>query len=140
LKPYSQDIRVRVIQSYENGEGSQRQLARRYNVSLSFVQQLLKRYRETGDIVPQKQVKPVKPKVDETSLRLILEMIDRDPNLPLSRLCEQLAMERQLLVSRATMWRTIRKHRPYRASLKMHPRRSSSLTNLYPLSNMDHVD
>jgi transposase len=140
LKPYSHDIRVRVVQSYENGEGSQRQVARRYNVSLSFVQQLIKRYRETGDIVPQKQTKIIKPKVDESSLRLILELIDRDPDLPLSRLCEQLAMERQLLVSRATMWRTIRKHRPYRASSKINARRSSSLTNLYALSNLDHAD
>lgn len=126
MRPYSEDIRVRVVQSYENGEGSQRELARRYNVSLSFVQGLLKRYRQTGNIVPRKYSHRVESKVDENSLQMILDMVERDPRLPLSQLCERLAQERHIQISRATMWRTLRKHRPHRTSVRLSMRRSSS--------------
>lgn len=134
MKPYSEDIRVRVIQSYENGEGSQRQLAQRYNVSLSFVHELLKRYRQTGNIVPRKYIKKVDTKVDDNSLQLILNLVDNDPQLPLSRLCERLAQERQLHISRATMWRTLRKHRPYKSMLRLATRNLPSRTSLAPPS------
>lgn len=134
MKAYSHDIRVRVIQSYENGEGSQRQLARRYNVSLSFVQELLKRYRETGNILPRKYSNKVGSKVDGNSLQLILDLVDNDPELPLSRLCERLAQERQLYISRATMWRTLRKYRPRKATLRVVARNSSVSTSVSPAS------
>ncbi len=131
MRPYSHDIRVRVVQSYQNGEGSQRQLARRYNVSLSFVQQLLKRYRETGNIVPRQYNNKTASKIDHNSLQLILDLVDSDPQLPLSQLCERLAQERQLFISRATMWRTIRKHRPRKATLRIaHSNSSAVRTNL----------
>ena len=117
MRPYSYDIRIRVIQALGNGEGSQRQIARRYNVSLTFVQDLLKRYRETGNIIPRRYTGGHHSKIDHNSLQLILTLVDRDPFLPLSRLCERLARERQLRISRATMWRTLRKYRPNRAVL-----------------------
>jgi len=112
VRPYSYDIRIRVVQACRNGEGSQRQIARRYNVSLTFVQDLLKRYRETGNIIPRRYTGGHHSKIDDVSLQLILTLVDHDPLLPLSRLCERLAHERQLRISRATMWRTLRKHRP----------------------------
>lgn len=130
MKPYSEDIRVRVVKSYENGEGSQRELARRYNVSLSFVQGLLKRYRQTGNIVPLKYSHRVESKVDQNSLQMILEMVEQNPQLPLSQLCERLAQERNLQISKATMWRTLRKHRPHKTSIRVTMRNSTSHSNI----------
>ena len=46
--PYSIDLRQRVIDAYKAKEGSQRQLAERFKVSLSFVKRLICRYRDTG--------------------------------------------------------------------------------------------
>ena len=48
--PYSTDLRQRVIDAYKAKEGSQRQLADRFKVSLSFVQRLVRRYRHTGKV------------------------------------------------------------------------------------------
>ena len=133
MKPYSQDIRVRVIRSYENGEGSQRALARRYNVSLSFVQNLIKRYRQTGDTIPREYHHRVGSKIDARSLQLILDLVDGNPQLPLSQLCEHLAQQRHLHISRATMWRTLRKHRPQKAALRVTlTTNSSSPTTVSP--------
>jgi transposase len=47
---YSQDLRKRVIATVERGEGSLRQIARRFLVSLSFVTRLLHHYRTTGSL------------------------------------------------------------------------------------------
>jgi transposase len=48
--PYSTDLRQRVVDGYKAKEGSQRQLADRFKVSLSFVQRLIRRYRNTGKV------------------------------------------------------------------------------------------
>lgn len=114
MRPYSEDIRTRVIRAYQNREGSQRQIASRFNVSLGFVRTLLKRYRDTGNFAPKAHVGP-KSKIDRKSLQLILYMADANPSFPLSRLCEQLEREGEQRISRSTMWRVVKKHRPDRA-------------------------
>jgi transposase len=111
MRPYSKDIRLRVIHSYENHEGSQRQIAERFQVSLSFVRDLLRRFRQTGSIAPKEYRGRTTTKIDEESLQLLLRCLDQDPGLPLSYLCARLVQERQLRISRTTLWRTIQKHR-----------------------------
>ena len=50
MKPYSYDLRQKVINAHNNKEGSQGELAKRFSVSLSFVQSLLRRYRNNGTV------------------------------------------------------------------------------------------
>ncbi|MBW4592880.1 MAG: hypothetical protein KME46_08140 [Brasilonema angustatum HA4187-MV1] len=45
MKTYSTELRQKIIDAYNNEEGSQRQLAKRFSVSLSFVQSVLRRFR-----------------------------------------------------------------------------------------------
>ncbi len=40
MRAYSTDLRQKVIDAYENQEGSQRNLAKRFSVSLTFIQKL----------------------------------------------------------------------------------------------------
>jgi transposase len=47
---YSEDLRRRVVEAWEGKEGSQRHLAQRFKVSLSFVRNLLRHYRINGQI------------------------------------------------------------------------------------------
>jgi transposase len=53
MKPYSMDLRQRVVEAYENGEGAQKELAEAFGVSLSWVEKLLCRWRQTGTVSPQ---------------------------------------------------------------------------------------
>ena len=53
MKPYSLDLRQKIIDIHEREGFSQRGLAKRFGVALSFIQKLLKRYRETGSLSPQ---------------------------------------------------------------------------------------
>jgi len=53
MTPYSQDLRQRILETIQRREGSLRQIAQRFLVSLSFVVRLLQTYRRTGSIQPQ---------------------------------------------------------------------------------------
>lgn len=55
MKPLSLDLRQRIINAYERGEGSQAHLAERFSVSLSTVERLLRQWRSTGSLDPQRQ-------------------------------------------------------------------------------------
>jgi hypothetical protein len=79
VRPYSHDIRIRVLHAYQHAEQSQRQIARRFNVSLSFVRDLIRRYRETGSIAPRKYPGRPNSKIDKDSLDLILALAADDP-------------------------------------------------------------
>ncbi|MBE9038548.1 IS630 family transposase, partial [aff. Roholtiella sp. LEGE 12411] len=53
MKPYSLDLRQKIVDAYTCGDISQRKLAKNFGVTLSFVQNLLKRDRELGTICPK---------------------------------------------------------------------------------------
>ncbi len=53
MKPYCVDLRQKIIDAYKQQDGSQRQLAKRFRVSLSFIENLLKRYRTDGTVEPR---------------------------------------------------------------------------------------
>jgi len=52
MRAYSLDLRQRIVEAYQRGEGSQAQLAQRFAVSDSFIEKLLHRLRTTGSIAP----------------------------------------------------------------------------------------
>src|SRR4051812_50131254 len=51
--PYSQDLRKRILETVRRGDGSLRQIARRFLVSVSFVTRLLRLHRGTGSLEPK---------------------------------------------------------------------------------------
>ncbi len=53
MKPYSLDLRQKVIDAYEAKEDSQRGLAKRFKIGFSTVQRLLKRYHAGEGIAPK---------------------------------------------------------------------------------------
>lgn len=53
MRPYSNDPRERVAAAVDHREGSQRQIARTFRVSLSFVARLLQRRRDAGTLDPE---------------------------------------------------------------------------------------
>jgi transposase-like protein len=47
-RAYSDDLRRRILQAYEQGEGSEARLAQRFPVSLSYVKKIRRQLRHTG--------------------------------------------------------------------------------------------
>ena len=56
MRPYSMDLRERVAAAVDDGEGSLREIARLFRVSLSFVSRLLRRRLDTGNLAPRRTV------------------------------------------------------------------------------------
>ena len=53
MKAYSLDLRQKIVDAYLEGKISQRLLAKQFRVALSFIEKLLKQYRETESIAPK---------------------------------------------------------------------------------------
>lgn len=105
MKAYSLDLRQKVIDAYNRKEGSQRQLAKRFSVSLSFVQDLLKRYREDGTIEPRAHGGGGTAKLNREQVALVATLIAEDNDAIMVELCERLEQRIGVRVSRATMGR-----------------------------------
>ncbi len=107
MKAYSLDLRQKIVDAYNNKEGSYRQLAKRFRVSLSFVQTLLKRYRETGKLEPKPHAGGQSPKLSPEQSALIPKLVAEDNAATLEQLCERLEQRTGIKVSRATMGRLV---------------------------------
>jgi transposase len=53
MRPYSQDLRQRILDTIQRGDGSVRQIAGRFLVSVSFVTRLLRLHRSTDSLEPR---------------------------------------------------------------------------------------
>jgi transposase len=107
MRPYSRDLRLRVVQAYENPAGSMRQLAARFRLSLSCVRDLLTRYRTTGDVAPKPHGGGSPAKLDTTGLEALKTLVHATPEATLQELGPQLSTPQQVTVSPATISRAL---------------------------------
>lgn len=105
MKPYSVDFRQKIIEVYEQENISIRNLAQRFKVAKSFIQKLLKQYRESGDINPQVQGGQPPIKIQREQLITLIEIIESNNDATLEELCELLKEKTGITVSRSTMGR-----------------------------------
>lgn len=106
---YSGDLRSRVIAAWEAKEGSQRHLAQRFKVSLSFVRNLLRHYRQNGEIEAKQRGGYQKPTIQNEHLSLIRSLVEEKNDLLLRELCDRFAESTQIRVSITTMHRAVEK-------------------------------
>ena len=109
MKPYSEDLRQKIIDAYMKGQESIRQLAQRFKVSRSFVQKLLKRYQQTGTVDPKPHRGGRSPKLNSEQMNLVAELVKQNNNATLQELCDMLESKTGVQVSRSTMSRIVRK-------------------------------
>jgi transposase len=103
--PYSKDLRERVAAAVDHGEGSQREIARRFRVSLTFVFRLLRRRREAGTLDPKPHGGCPPPALGPDELRRLEELIREKPDATL----EQLRQRGGFRCSLTTLWRALRR-------------------------------
>src|SRR3712207_6656871 len=109
MKPYSIDLRQKIVDAYSNQEGSYRRLAQRFRVSFSFVKRLLKRYKDTGKIEAKPHGGGQRSKLEPKQLEIVGQLVQEDNDAILEELCESFYQKTQLRVSRATMGRIVEK-------------------------------
>src|SRR3954470_4546247 len=125
MRPYSNDFRLKVVRAYERGEGSQRDLARLFEVSLSFIQELLQRYRQKGSVAPKPHGGGNPGKI-EPYLRVVEHLHQQHPDASLAERCERLAAMTPVHVGRTTMHRAL-KHLGFTREKRRFTRRSRTL-------------
>jgi transposase len=82
---YSSDLRRRVIETYIAKEGSQRQLAQRFKVSLTFVRNLLRHYRQTGKVEAKRRGGDMEPLIAAEHKRRSASIERRTIRMPYSK-------------------------------------------------------
>ena len=105
MKAYSLDFRQKIIHVYENEGISQRQIAKRFCVALSFIQKLLKQYRTTGLIAAKPFAGGVKLKLNSEQLVMLAELISANNDATLEELVYLFKEKTEISISRATMGR-----------------------------------
>lgn len=101
MKPYSQDLREKLIRALEAGE-TQEEVADRFTVSLSFVEKLWRRWRETGSCaaLPHAGGRQRALREHEAAIR---KEVASQPDVTLAELSERLASAGAPAVSLATI-------------------------------------
>jgi transposase len=105
MTPYSQDLRQRVVEAIQRGDGSVRQIARRFLVSVSFVVRLLHLYRTTGSVEPRPHGGGNPAVLGPEDLERLRELIRRQPDATLEECRQQLGLSCSLM----TIARALRK-------------------------------
>jgi transposase len=126
MKPYSLDLRQKIVTRYDAGGISQRQLAKQFGVALSFIQKLLKQRREVGNIAPKVRQTQTPSKLNTEHLIVLSEIVESNNDAILEEL-QQLLLERTgILISRSTMARLLIKLNLTRKKKALHPSEKGS--------------
>jgi transposase len=105
--PVSVDLRQRILDAYQAKEGSQRQLAERFKVSLSFIRDLMRHHRETGTVQPKPRGGGAVAKLGKEQLPIVEALVKAQPDALLTELCDRFAKQTGIEVSVSTMQRVV---------------------------------
>jgi transposase len=119
MKPYSQDLRERVIAAVEAEEQSQPALSKLFSVSLSFVEKLLHRWRKTssGAAFPHGGGHPRTLKDEAERIRA---EVARQPDVTLNELCDRIAKASGVESSPSMMCRELQRLNLRRKKKSLH--------------------
>lgn len=86
MKPYSTDLRERVVAACDARDGTREQIAARFSVSVSWIRDLLRRRRETGSISPKPRGGGRSPAFDDETAKPLREAVRADDDATLEEL------------------------------------------------------
>jgi len=107
MATYSPDLRQRVLDAIARKEGSLRQIACRFVVSLSFVVRLVQLHRRTGSIDPKPPGGGHPAALAPDDLERLRELVRQQPDATLQELRQRLGVSCSL----TTIWRALEKLR-----------------------------
>jgi len=101
MKPYSMDLRERVVAACDQGQLPHEQIAHNFQVSTAWIRRLLQRRRDTGSIAPLPQNAGRKPTLDEARSEDLRQLVRQQPDATLAELQRGLGLTGSLGV----IWR-----------------------------------
>jgi transposase len=107
--PYSNDLRRKLLEAHERGEGSLSQLAKRFAVSLGWAKKVSAALAATGAMErPAGGKRGPVSKVTPTVEASVRSWISEQPDLTLAELQERLWAQRKLKISIGRLWTVLR--------------------------------
>jgi transposase len=107
MKPYSKDLRVKILATVDRGM-PRKEVARVFGVSEPTIRRYLRLRRETGDVEPKPVPGPPARKREALEERLPAQ-VRLNPDLTLAEHCELFEEESGIEVSTATMSRSLKR-------------------------------
>jgi transposase len=107
MKPYSQDLRERVIAALEAGDETQAEIADRFGVSKSTVEKWWARWRAT-DSCAALPITHGPVRTLAACEAVIRAEVQKQPDVALAELCERVAKQCAVTASPSMMCRTLR--------------------------------
>jgi transposase len=102
MKAYSQDLRQRILDTVQRGDGTLGQIARRFLVSVSFITRLLQLHRRTGSLEPRPHGGGNPAVLSPEDLQQLRELVQKQPDATLEELRQRLGVSCSLMtLSRA---------------------------------------
>ena len=86
MRPYSMDLRERVVTACDAREGTRVKIAERFGVSTAWIRRVLQRRRETGSIEPLPQNPGRKRAIRGRQLDRLRRLVERRPDATLREL------------------------------------------------------
>jgi transposase len=109
MKAYSLDLRQKIVNLYESGNISQRQLANQFHVALSFVQKMLRQKLELGHVEPKIRLEQTPTKLNQEQLMVLEQLVEDNNDATLAELRDLLFQKTQVLIGRSTVDRMLSK-------------------------------
>jgi len=103
MDAYSLDLRKRVVAAVEAGDGTWKQTAKRFGVSVAFLGKLMKRRREDGTIGPKPHGGGHGPRIDSRDAGRLADLVEARNDLTLAQLRDALGLH----VSHMTVHRAL---------------------------------
>ncbi len=107
MKAYSLDLRQKIIEAYFTDGISQRQIAKRFRVALSFIEKLLKQYRQTGNISPKVRIQQTPLKLNEEQLNVLKEIVSAKNDATLAEIRKHLEEKTGVMIGISTVYRML---------------------------------
>jgi transposase len=109
MAAYSLDLRQKILSAWQNKENTQRDLAKRFKVSLSFVRDFLRRYRETNEIAARPQGGDRRSKIKGENEELVKTIIKKQNDIYLREIKDNLQESNGIKVSVSALSRTVKR-------------------------------
>ena len=107
MKAYSIDLRQKIVDIYEEGQISQRRLAKQFQVAPSFVEKLIRQMKETGSIAPKIRTVQTPCKLNEEQLIVLEQIVLENNDATLAEIREILLQKTNVSIGISTVDRML---------------------------------
>lgn len=108
-KAYSEDLRKRVIENYEEGM-SKRELIETFKIGISTLNRWIREYKATGRIIAKERTKYRQRKFSDADL---IEYVNQNPSATLKQMAEHFKVKISSVWQRLKQLKITRKKRPF---------------------------